>query len=306
MCDLDASGHALPGHEGRRNRVLELCCFENNHWSRYAPVVRYYTLHLADDLQDLGVSRECGAVYMIRFVNIRDPREPLIFKYVGSCSCVARRMLQHLSAVWTGNSRHNGSLLMTSTGHRLVQLFDGDLSFFRVEILKKGIAPSNLFEEERQSMLAERAFAMYGQGGLNVVDPISYLYFLNGGVSLRHLQRYRFDETWTCVDFVNNVILPITRERRVSYHEFLEASGDATLHDAYRVVPDFFVAPTCNNCLWKDVLSYLQSKSTVSKEIKEGDKRPKYLHDAGDLYVFLSFLAINLHKERRPWPFAAS
>jgi hypothetical protein len=194
----------------RSGCVDKYFCFENNHWTKHSPVVQYFQHHLADDLHDLGVLRACNAVYMVKFIDIQAQGCPLLFKYVGSASNVGRRMLQHLAAIWTGDSRKNGCLLMTATGHRLLRCFNGDLSFFRVEILKKDINTEKgvLHAEERDSMLEERAFTLFGQGGLNVVDPVSCLYVLNGGVSLRHLQSFKCEDSWTCKDFVNKLILP--------------------------------------------------------------------------------------------------
>ena len=288
--------------------VDKFFCFENNHWTKYKPVVEYFQGHIADELYPLGLLRPCNVVYMVKFVDIHAKGHPLMFKYVGSATNAGRRILQHLAAIWTGESRKNGSLLMTSTGHKLLKRFNGDLRFFRVEILKRGIALDDdiLHDEERESMFKERAFTLFEEGGLNVVDPVSCLYVLNGGVSLRHLQSFKFEDTWTVADFVNNNILPLTKSKGISYHEYLETHEDPYLQDAYRTVPDFFVASTCNNCLWKDILQYLHGKSSTSKERKDGDLRPKYLHDGGNLYVFLSFLSVNLNKDRRSWPVSAT
>jgi len=301
---------SLNGDDGEPEETpCELFCFENNHWTRYTPVFTYFRHHLADDLAEAGLLCWRPVVYLIRFVDITKPGEPLLFKYVGSTLNVGQRMLQHLDSVWTGDSRKNGSLMMTSVGNQLFRRFRGDLRFFRVEILKYENLSQDieeLHEEERKSMLSERSFAMFGEGGLNIVDPVTYLYVLNGGVSLRHLQQIPFNESWTVTDIINQVFLPRTRERRVSYHRLLETHENPRVRDAYRTVPDFFVASTCNSCLWKDVLHYIQSKSSTSKEVKEGDLRPKYLHDPGDLYVHLPYLAMNLHKDRRPWPFSAN
>ena len=97
-------------------------------------------MSIIDGIEEAGLISQTGepvpVIYMIKFVDISTVDQPLLYKYIGSTTDICKRILQHLEAIWTGDSRSNGSLILTSVGNRLLFRFGGDLRFFRVEILK--------------------------------------------------------------------------------------------------------------------------------------------------------------------------
>src|SRR5689334_19677443 len=110
--------------ETPQNFIYPLYCFERGfHWPDRRPAREYLLNCLLDYFGDLDVfpvplNTRIAVVYLITYIDLKS--NAVLFKYVGSTFNVAKRLLQHLESIWTGDSHFNGSLLMTSVGHNLL------------------------------------------------------------------------------------------------------------------------------------------------------------------------------------------